>query len=176
MSGFICTMKVTLRDVKPAVWRRIAVPDRITLHRLHKVLQDGMGWTNSHLHAFTTGEHTFSVPDPDTPEGEIDERKHLLRELIEYDFGDDWLHDVVIESVGAPEPDVTYPLCLDGRGACPPEDCGGPGGYEALLAALKHPESNEELYAWAGGWKPKPFDVEAANKRLARSQRPRRAH
>lgn len=185
MSGSICTMKVTLRDVKPPVWRRIAVPDRITIYGLHKVLQDVMGWTNSHLHAFIAGNRKFSVPDSDSPEGEIDERKHLLRELVnggvkkfvyEYDFGDDWLHDVVIESIGPAEPDVTYPRCIEGIGACPPEDCGGPGGYEDLLDALKNPENNEELYEWAGDWKPKPFDVDAANGRLARSRRPRRGH
>lgn len=185
MSGSICTMKVTLRDVQPRVWRRIAVPRHISIHGLHKVLQDVMGWTNSHLHAFIAGDRTFSVPDSDSPASEIDERKHSLDELIddgvkkfvyEYDFGDDWLHDIQIESVGLAEPGVTYPRCIEGEGACPPEDCGGPGGYEDLLEALEHPESNEDLFEWAGDWRPEPFDVDAANKRLAGSRRPRRGH
>ena len=86
-----------------------------------------------------------------------------------YDFGDSWEHDIVVEKVGPPEPDTSYPLCLAGKRACPPEDSGGVWGYADLLEALADPASPEhdDMLDWLGGpIDPEAFELEAVNRRL----------
>ena len=78
-----------------------------------------------------------------------------------YDFGDDWVHRVVVEKVVQADPNRTYPRCVGGKRACPPEDCGGVWGYEEFLAAISnsdHPE-HESMLEWVGGeFDPEAFD------------------
>jgi hypothetical protein len=162
-------LKVTLREIKPAIWRRLQVPAEIKLDKLHMVLQDALGWTNSHLHQFIGGDdELYGMADLDGfDEPPKDEKKYKLQQIAkegeafvyEYDFGDSWEHDVVVEKLLQPEPGVQYPRCIDGARACPPEDCGGVGGYEELLAILARPKSKRyrEMMEWLGG----PFDSEA---------------
>ncbi|MEO9194451.1 MAG: plasmid pRiA4b ORF-3 family protein [Polyangia bacterium] len=155
-------MKVTLSYVEPPVWRRVAVPSHFTLERLHWVLQWVMGWENSHMHAFRIGKRMYGN-DPES----LDESKVTVGDVLPkkgskavyiYDFGDDWMHEVVVEQVGAPDPKVNYPTCIEGQRACPPEDCGGPPGYERLLETLADPEHDEhvEMKDWLG----KKFNAE----------------
>ncbi len=146
-------LRVTLRDVSPAVVRVIDVPATSTLRELHDLLQAALGWTDSHLHQFIAGDRTYGVPDPDWAEElHEDESGASLRDLPSsfvylYDFGDHWEH--YVEVVG---PGDESPACVDGQGGCPPEDCGGSHGYTELLAALADPEHEQhaELRAWAG--------------------------
>lgn len=128
---------------KPPVWRRLLVPAGIPLDQLHEAIQAAMGWENCHMHVFTTGSAEYGLPDPEL--GHRDERRTMLGHLVEgagdrirytYDFGDDWEHEILVEDVLAAEPDVCYPMCLTGKGACPPEDCGGVWGYEQLREVL----------------------------------------
>lgn len=156
-------LKVTLRQVKPPVWRRIEVPSEIKLSDLAGVLEEAMGWFGGHLHGFEADGVIYGVPDD---EGfgfrrTVDEGKARLGEVLpvvkskmrwDYDFGDGWEHDVVVEAIEARQRGVTYPLCLAGRRACPPEDCGGPWGYSELLEVLRDPthERHEELSDSAG--------------------------
>ena len=141
------TVRVTLRGANPPIWRRLVVAGDTTLDALHEVLQIAMGWTDSHLHHFFPGsEHrgSYFVTDYDLEEG--DEGTHeedvrvdqVLREpgdrlCYDYDFGDGWTHDVRLESVAEVSGDP-LPRCTDGRRACPPEDIGGIGGYEDVVA------------------------------------------
>jgi hypothetical protein len=177
MSDTVYQLKVTMRGIRPAIWRRLRVPGGVTLAQLHGVLQDAFGWTNSHLHQFRVGGELFGVPDRDGWGGPevISERRVRLDEVAglksrlayEYDFGDGWVHDVVVERVDTgSEP---APICLDGRRAGPPEDCGGPFGYERLLEVLadpRHPE-HAEMLEWAGPYvRPGHFDLEFTNKKL----------
>lgn len=175
-------MKITLKYIRPPIWRRIAVPDNASLGDLHWLIQVAMGWENSHLHAFRFGEKEYSsAMAVDEMGGEIQaEDSVLLGGLIErqgqqfiyeYDFGDDWLHEVVVEKI-EPATDPHPPaVCLAGRRACPPEDCGGVPGYDNLLEALKAPTvpSNADLLEWLGGdYDPEYFDQEAINRILRR--------
>ena len=105
-------LKVTLRGVRPPVWRRVLVPSRLTLARLHHVLQIAMGWTDSHLHAFQVEGVTYGMADLDSdldfePEEKVRVGQVLpgekARLLYEYDFGDSWEHDVVVGKVLPPE-------------------------------------------------------------------------
>jgi hypothetical protein len=92
-----------------------------------------------------------------------------------YDFGDEWEHDVLVEAVSDPEPDITYPRCLTGRRACPPEDCGGIWGYDDLLEILGDPahEEHQDRLDWLGldsadRFDPAAFDLAQVNAALSR--------
>lgn len=151
---------------RPPIWRRFQIPGDVTLYRLHRVLQVVMDWTDSHLHEFMVGKTCFREPHPDdvpSPDVEVrDERRVRLRELTpkppfklvyEYDFGDCWRHEVTVEAVLEPQAGARYPVCLSGKRACPPEDCGGIWGYADFLRAIAdpgHPE-HEDFMEWIAG-------------------------
>ncbi|MBI5446542.1 MAG: plasmid pRiA4b ORF-3 family protein [Deltaproteobacteria bacterium] len=173
-------LKVTLKGSKPPIWRRFQVAADTTLGDLHPILQRIMGWDDSHLHHFRLGLELFGVPDPDDTFGDDveDERDALLRDVLpaekaklryEYDFGDSWDHELILEKILPPEPAAELPRCLTGKRACPPEDCGGLWGYAELLDALsdpRHPEHEEQL-EWLGeGFDPEAFDLQAVNAAL----------
>jgi hypothetical protein len=174
-------LKVTLRGIRPPVWRRLQVRGDVTLNRLHHVLQVVMGWTDSHLHQFRVRGKIYGVPDPEGPHRgppTLDERRVRLatvapaeksRIIYEYDFGDGWEHDVVVEKILPPDANAEAAVCLTGRRACPPEDCGGPWGYENLLRVVADPRDpeHEEMLAWlGGGWDPEEFDAGEVNELL----------
>lgn len=161
-------LKVTLQNIKPPVWRRVLVDAASTLDHVHEVIQAAFGWWNYHLHEFEVDGKSYGVPDPDDDWGTptIDERRVRLDTIASvgssisymYDFGDGWDHTITVEKV-LPASDTPVPACIGGRRAGPPEDCGGPWGYEHLLAALAdptHPE-HRELAEWLG----RPLDPEA---------------
>lgn len=171
----IYQIKVTLRYVKPPVWRRFLMASSDTLEELHCVLQAGMGWTSSHLHEFVSGRDRYGVPDEDFPDDIHDESGYLLGQVLKkekdtllyvYDFGDGWEHEVLLEKIKPFDTELVLPHCLDGAGACPPEDVGGPPGYEHFLEAITdsaHPE-HDELIGWSGGdFDSSRFDVALTN-------------
>ena len=175
----ILEIKIELREVRPAVLRRVQVPGELTLAGLHEVVQVAMGWTDSHLHEFDVDGARYGQGDPDWGFDEVrDEARAALFRLVGpgdrmgylYDFGDGWAHRLTVEKVLAPEPGVRYPRCVSGRRACPPEDVGGPWGYDGFLAALAdpgHPE-HERYREWMGGtFDPAAFDLDAVNEALA---------
>ena len=169
-------LKVTLKNSKPPIWRRIQVNSDINLYRLHQNLQVMMGWTDSHLHQFIVHGEYYGTPDPDfevTNETSIKLDRVVSgagdKFVYEYDFGDSWEHSILVEKILQPETGVNYPICLTGKRACPPEDCGGIWGYGDLLEAIQdpaHPE-HEEMLEWLGGrFDPEEFDVDMVNQRL----------
>lgn len=179
-------LKVTLSEIRPPIWRRLAVPSDITLGDLHEHLQTTMAWFDYHLHDFQIGRATYGVDDGegwgDPPQDEstvtlADVAPEGTSFIYTYDLGDNWRHQITVEAVGAPDPNVAYPICLGGRRACPPEDCGGVPGYLELLEALADPchERHDELLEWVGGeYDPELFDVDQTNAALAVWSRPAR--
>ncbi|HHN93518.1 MAG TPA: plasmid pRiA4b ORF-3 family protein [Anaerolineae bacterium] len=175
MSEQIYRLKITLRDSKPPIWRRVLVPGSTTLSDLHWIIQAVMGWYNAHLHQFIIGPAYYS--DPQFELDALDESQVRLEEIAEegtkftyeYDFGDDWEHIILVEKVQPPEPGVEYPVCIKGRRACPPEDVGGMWGYYEFLEAIgdpNHPE-HEEYLEWIGeDFDPAAFSLEETNARL----------
>jgi hypothetical protein len=177
----IYQFKVTLRDTKPAIWRRIRVPD-CTLAVLHEYIQAAFGWWDYHLHQFDIDGERYGPPAPDGKDfglEMIDETDVPLRKLIpksgrksrwvyEYDFGDGWRHEVVFEGFATSDPKAKYPQCVEGARACPPEDCGGPWGYAEYLAAIADPrhERHDELLEWRGPFDPDAFDAKEATKEM----------
>lgn len=160
-------LKMTLAEIKPPIWRRVLVPAEISLDRLHEVIQAAFGWWNYHLHEFEVGRTRYGMVDVDDDwDPPTDETTVRLDQIASpgtkfsyvYDFGDHWRHTIEVEEAIDADASTTLPSLIDGRRACPPEDCGGTGGYEELLAVLadpSHPEHAERL-EWLGG----PFDPE----------------
>lgn len=172
-------LKVTLRGSKPPIWRRIQVRSDTTLPRLHHILQAAMGWSDYHLHLFNIEGDDYSEPDPEYGDDMLNERSVRLGAFVqgpgfkfiyEYDFCDSWRHDVLVEKILLPEAAAQYPVCLAGKRACPPEDCGGIGGYAYFLDAIRDPqhEEHDELLEWIGGsFDPEAFDLDEVNLRLS---------
>jgi hypothetical protein len=169
-------IKVTLNDIRPAIWRRLRVPDSMNLRQLSQLIQVAMGWNGGHLHAFEIGGRQFGDPSM-IDEGEDEARmtvKKLMRDgisrfLYTYDFGDNWEHVVLIEKKAPPPGGPTAPACVAGARAGPPEDCGGAPGYDGLIAALAEPDkpASRELLEWAGeDFDPEDFSPEEVNARL----------
>jgi hypothetical protein len=158
--GSALQLKLSLRGVsKPPVWRRLLVPTDIRLDRLHEVIQTSMGWTDTHLHVFSTAAGEYGVPDPDL--GFRNERNARLGQFLRqqgdrvqyaYDFGDGWEHDIVLEKHVDADAAAQLPACVAGKGACPPEDCGGPWGYADLKDTLADPghEDHGHMLDWLG--------------------------
>jgi hypothetical protein len=167
MPDRIYQLKVTLRDVRPPVWRRLLVPGSATLGDLHRMIMKSMGWLDCHLHEFEVGGVRYAPPDPEADDWGLapacDEGSARLARVAPragmrfdytYDFGDDWVHSILVEAVGPVEAGRAYPACIAGRRACPPEDVGGPWGYAEFLAALADPEheEHEDYLDWVGGF------------------------
>lgn len=174
----IFELDIVLEQAEPSVRRRVQVPGDVNLAVLHEVVQSAMGWTNSHLHEFEIDGRRYGIPDPDGDGQDLtDEAEGRLFRLVGpgawfsylYDFGDNWAHQITVEKIIAPAPGVRYPRCVSGQGACPPEDVGGPWGYDefqTVLADPSHPEHDERL-DWAGGsFDPHHFDLDAADRAL----------
>ena len=134
--GDVFELRVSLRHIRPEVWRSLRVPADVPLGVLHEILQISFGWHNSHLHDFHVGDirfgmagiedEMFSVEEHAAPLGAVARAGSKL--LYRYDFGDDWEHDIVVESVESNGDETVR--CTGGARACPPDDCGGPPGYE----------------------------------------------
>ena len=173
-------LHVTLREVQPSIWRRVAVAGALSLADLHVVLQVVMGWDFKHLYSFTVGDCEYDDPQGDDRDSSSpDPRKTRLDSigleqgstfLYTYDFGDEWKHQVAVEGIAPLQRFAPAVTLLGGERACPPEDCGGPQGYMQLLEALRHPEApgTRERLEWLGGFEPDALDL----RRIARTLEP----
>ena len=181
-------IKVTLKGIKPPIWRRLLISGDTRLDELHDVLQTVMGWDDSHLHQFRRGRELIGVRDRRDPFGSdvTDERKLSLsaalpavksKLLYDYDFGDGWEHELVVEKILPPDSSAEAPRCLAGKRACPPEDCGGVWGYADLLEAISdpsHPQREGQL-EWLGDeFDPEAFEPEIVNAGLRARRSARR--
>lgn len=173
-------LTVTLDGTFNRVRRTLLIPAEAHLGWLHAVLQIAMGWTNSHLHQFTFRDKTFSDPSLDLHDSlTLDESHGMVDELLvrpgdviryQYDFGDSWEHTIRLETTAALGK-RTHARCIDGTGACPPEDCGGIMGYERLLKASSKPATKaaKEFRAWLGyDYDPTNFCPISVNSALSR--------
>ena len=170
-------LTITLRGIRPAIWRCVEVPSTITLAKLHRVLQRVMGWRDTHLHQFFVDGRGIGVRDPESGDEVEDEKRLTLVEVAPavgtklvylYDFSDYWQPEVLVAAIDPPG-ELRSPVCLAGERACPPEDCGGRSGYEAFLTAIGDPghDDYEDMLAWAGGrFDPEAFDLESVNRAL----------
>jgi len=182
MKNKIYQVQIALKGSKPKIWRRLLIESDLRLSDFHIIIQVAMGWTNSHFHQFVKNGINFRVKYPDDDfwdeHEDVDYKKTKVSALLkkekdklvyEYDFGDSWDHDIILEKILPKDDNAFYPICLAGKMKCPPEDCGGISGFEDMLEILKDPshEEYEEYIVWTGGgFDPKEFDKEALNETL----------
>ncbi len=198
IDGGIFQLKISLEQIKPSIWRSIRIPRTATFFDFHVAIQGAFGWEDSHLHQFFTanpfrrrpGQYRiikYPIPDDDLFDDEksIDERNVLLGDYFhalgdalwyEYDFGDSWMHAIVLEKILPVEAAVRYPILVDGKRACPPEDCGGTGGYYHLFEVLADSKNEEfdDVLDWLGIENADEFDSEKFDKRTVRFQDPKK--
>jgi hypothetical protein len=181
----VFVLRVSLQYITPPIWRSIQVPGSFTLADLHGIIQIAMGWQNNHLHSFKVG-HVYFSPSPEQfplrLKAEENENEFCLDDLrLEekqkftyiYDFGDEWKHQIVVSKIIPPESlsedERGLPVCLSGKRACPPDDCGGIDGYIRILEILKEPKKkrNHALFELSKNYDPEYFDIDAVNERLS---------
>jgi hypothetical protein len=170
----IYQIKISLIGAKPPIWRTVLVDSHVTLDELHEIIQLSMGWSDSHLHQFIANEKSYGFIDEDLDldldlDFEMkDESQFKLSQLLtnekdsliyEYDFGDSWEHQVLLEKILPFDTKISLPVCIKGKRACPPEDCGGIWGYEELLEVISNPKNPE--YEEMLEWLDEDFDPEA---------------
>ena len=182
MDRQIYQIQVALKNFKPKIWRRILVPSNLLLSDFHKIIQTSMGWTNSHLHQFIKDQtyYTVRMKDDDMWEdmNSVAYKKMKIFDLLsvekgkiiyEYDFGDGWEHEIILEKILPVDKKLKYPICLAGKMNCPPEDCGGVWGYAEMIEILKQPKHKEyeNIIEWLGDeLDPEYFDKEEVNEYL----------
>ncbi len=180
----IFRVHVSLKGIDPQIWRRIELSSQTTLKQFHRILQIAMGWENCHLHEFIVDGRRYGAPDPeyDQPGDVSPEGRARLSEVMPmpqaqilyiYDFGDYWQHMVCLEASSSEESGSEYPRVLNGARSCPPENCGGAGGYSDLLEVLTDPthEDFEHMRQWAGvRFNAEVFSAQEANERLRRNR------
>lgn len=182
-SDVLFQFKIALQGVNPPIWRRIQTKD-CKLDKLHEHIQTAMGWTNSHLHQFEIEGRRYGDPgllgDGFDDFECVDSTNTMLSQILpkagerfafkyEYDFGDSWEHNVLFEGRPRVDPDADYPLCLEGKRACPPEDCGGIWGYAEFLEAISDPKhvEHQNLLDWIGeAFDPESFDATKTTKKM----------
>ncbi len=186
----IVRLRIELSDMDPPIWRRVDVPADFPLRRVHDVIQAVFDWLDYHLHQFEVGDRLYGAPEYD--DGDIG-GKHLYsdrnvrlgalldrgveRFIYRYDFGDDWEHVITVEGVLDPEDGVEYPILVDGARRAPPEDCGGPPGFEVFLEAMRDEahEEHEAVMAWYGErFDPDDLELDVVEAMLGRIRASRR--
>jgi hypothetical protein len=173
-------LRIMIAEIEPPIWRLVRVPDTYSLHQLHRIIQLLFGWLDYHLYLFRVGERRFEAPDEEA-DGEDSTAIRIgdlalsngARFTYTYDFGDDWIHEIVVEDVFPFAPtdeddERLLPLLMAGERAGPHEDSGGPSGYQHLIEALRDRSNPEhKLYRqWAGDYDPERFDVCMARNNL----------
>lgn len=173
----VYVIRAVLRGTEPPVWRRIAVPANMKLPRLHDILQAAFGWSGDHLHEFVLRDiHYQSMDRPARAVGGVPYERVGVVALLPtvgaqagyvYDLGEEWDHALVLERVLPRGETPDRPVCLDGARACPPDNCGGIGGYEAVLDAVRGRENADraEMLDWLGSYDPEAFDPDEINRR-----------
>lgn len=175
-------LKISLKGARPPIWRRIQVPSNIKFHQLHEVIQTAMGWADDHLYSFEIDEVFIEAPEPEDEFGfflpsfreKADSKKELLNEWITsvkfkftytYDFGDNWEHTILVEKIEESPEKLEHPVCLTGRRACPPEDCGGIHIYNSLVTG-DGPIYEEDSLEFYEDFNPAEFDLKEVNAQL----------
>ena len=180
MKKTVYQIQIALKGFKPKIWRRVLIPPDMLLPDFHYLIQAVMGWTNSHLHQFNHYGTFYSEPQEegwDTMDTEdysgirvsdlLEEEKDSL--IYEYDFGDGWEHQIVLEKILPETGETQLPICLKGKMNYPPEDSGGVWVYAEMPEILKDPdhEEYEEYMEWLGDdIDPEYFDVDEVNQLL----------
>ena len=185
MNNKIYQIQIALRGFSPKIWRSVLVSSDVLLSEFHYIIQIAMGWEDAHLHQFVK-DKTFYVPEKMSDDffggamNDVDYQNIKISDLLkrarskmvyEYDFGDSWEHDIIVEKTLPADKNMKYPVCIAGEMNCPPEDCGGVWGYVDMLEILQQPdhEEYEDYLDWLGDeFDPEYFNIDEVNKLLKR--------
>ncbi len=175
-------LKIVLDRIQPKIWRRIIIGENTSLYELHHIIQISFGWSNYHLYLFKQNRILWgnkSLWDDDDPAFELNSDKKIkIKDILQdktqslqyqYDMGDSWSHNIKLEKIIEKDNLILVPVCLEGERNCPPEDCGGVGGYYNLIETLSRPNSREykELVEWLGYlYDPELIELEQINHTL----------
>ncbi len=175
----IYQIKIILEDIRPPVWRRLLVDNHIPLGRLHEAIQISFNWQFAHLHQFIEGSTLYGeagasdfgidIIDEDTVALSSILKKEKSWMRYEYDFGDSWVHKIVLEKILPGTMKDTPVKCIKGRRNVPPEDCGGIMGYQHFLEVLANPqhEDYQDIVEWVGkDWDSEYYDQDKINEEL----------
>lgn len=179
----IIQLKITLQGTTPPIWRRVLVEKTTTFFELHHIIQISMGWQNSHLYEFEINGFRIAEANEDLDLELEDKTENASTAILEsvisrtkekikytYDFGDSWEHQILLEKFLTRDEKIKYPICIDGKLNCPPEDCGGIRGFYGMLNIInnkRHPE-RKEMLEWLGGqYDTEYFDKNEINQELA---------
>lgn len=179
----IYQFKIVLKNIKPPIWRRVQVSGNYSFWDLHVAISDAIGWQDYHLHEFrmkkpgTDAKYDIGMPDPDPHPAfgreALPDYKSYIKDWFTlenksanymYDFGDGWEHTVTLEKILSKQVSLIYPICVAGKRAGPPEDCGGPWGYQELIEIManpRHPEYKDRREWLQGKFAPEDFDPAA---------------
>jgi Plasmid pRiA4b ORF-3-like protein len=174
-------LKISIKGAKPPIWRRVHIPNTLSLHQFHQVIQAAMGWTNSHLYSFDTRHGEFEYPDEEyefDANRTYDSSKAILGNVVDeendkisytYDFGDNWQHQILLEKI-LEDQKLNFPVCLKGKRNRPLEDSGGIQHYQHVLEVLSNPDiKDEEVMFFRERFEdhnPEEFDLKGTNERL----------
>jgi len=170
-------IKISLKNSEPKIWRRIIVNSDILLIDLHYIIQTTMGWDNYHGFQYKKNKEIYGIPSRDDWYTVHDIRKTKLGSLLqkekqkleyEYDFGDSWKHEIILEKILEYDQNEQIPRCIAGKMNCPPEDCGGIWGYDDLVRIMEGPQNKayREMIDWIGEFDPEHFNMEEINIKL----------
>jgi Plasmid pRiA4b ORF-3-like protein len=174
----IYQFKITLKDINPPIWRSALMNPTMTMEELHFVTQSLMGWDCEQSYHFSSGKRRIVDPEDDGDEDDEFSSDVLIGQAFRkagdmwtylYDFEDNWIHEIVLEKIVELDPSVEYPVCIDGARACPPEESGGPLGYQNVLLVLKNPSDPQykETIEWlTDAYDPEYFDKADVNEEL----------
>lgn len=155
--------KITIKDAEPSIWRRLHIPSDYNFFQFHMAIQGAFGWENCHLFQFTENDimdvESIGIPSTEDDRPVHDARSMLVTSIFKkakdrysyvYDFGDDWLHEILLEKV-IKRPIYT-PFCIEAKNACPPEDVGGIHAYKQMLKtyAGRDKEEINSFNMWLG--------------------------
>lgn len=152
---------IKIQDIKPSIYRRLLIPSGITFHKFHKIIQAAFNWQDYHLYLFDFNDFLIVNSDPDMPFSKIEKNpkkvkidpvfKEYKQFLYEYDFGDSWRHEIMVEEVVMLDEELNYPTCIGGERHRPPEDVGGVSGYAEFLDIINDPNNPEcdDMLSWA---------------------------
>jgi Plasmid pRiA4b ORF-3-like protein len=164
----IAVLRIELEDIKPLIWRRVAMRTSMNLKAVHRVIQAAMGWLDYHLWEFEANKQKYGMLVPNEPEwneriknAAATKLSPLLAKGVRemayvYDMEDNWQHRIIVEKLKRDESASRYPQFLGGEKRCPPEDCGGLPGYSEFLDNIASKQSKRRRAAldWYGG----PYD------------------
>jgi hypothetical protein len=175
MNEPVVRIRIELEGTDPQVWRSVDVPLSSTLTALHDIIQVTMRWQGAHMFEFVVGDQVYGEPYPDDSAWDrkvLQAKSIRLKTLVErgvdrflyvYDFGDNWRHHIILDSVRQGEDHTDYPAFVGGARRAPPDDVGGISGFEAFLEAVIDPrhEDHDQMLKWSDG----SFDPEDIDER-----------